>query len=192
MIAAAEWASARKGSSALHSISCNGCTGIGVYRLKTEWERGWQAPGGKNVAMSLQISSAGRVCFCEYSGPITSNMVVSLLSHLKHVRSTKSESVLLLLQLDSAAARSISRGLGPFLGALPVLWDCCLEFIVVLEGGGAQNPLNRILCTRPLAQSLRCCESLDEAFSHAQSLFPHDVLELQRRRLLGKAMLIGA
>lgn len=145
--------------------------------------------------MSACISSSGRVCLCEYRGPVDSAMVVSLLSHLKRAREVESECVLLVLELDLAATRSIARGVGPFLGALPVLRDCCLEVVVATETSSVvARQLKRMLeagsdpCSCQSAKMPRCYESLDEAFTYIRPLFPHNVLELERRRLRGRAL----
>jgi hypothetical protein len=142
--------------------------------------------------MSQPISAAGRVCICEWSGPVTVTMVVSLLSHLKRMRETQDRPLLLVLNLREASASSIVRSPNPFQNALPALWAFCQEIVIANEGGQAMiSQLRRALCgssTTPaalLARPICFFEAVDEAFGHAQGVFPHDVLELQRQRILG-------
>ncbi len=74
--------------------------------------------------MNASISTSGRVCLCEWSGPVTVTMVVPLLSHLKQVESVVG-AVVLILNIRPSSAISIMSRSSTFLDVLPVLWAYC-------------------------------------------------------------------
>ncbi|HMA95522.1 MAG TPA: hypothetical protein VKP30_22690 [Polyangiaceae bacterium] len=140
--------------------------------------------------MSLPIASVGRVCLCEWSGPVTVSMVIGLLAELKRLQERENGKVLLVLHLRDNSARSILHQSSTFSDVLPALWACCQEIAVACRAEGALlTHLRRALCgsaSIPVTgaiRSLNFFELLDEALDHAKGVFPHDVLEMQRRRL---------
>lgn len=140
--------------------------------------------------MSPSITISGRVCLCEWSGPVTITMVVSLLSQLKHAQEVQGEGSVLILNLSPSSAKDITKRSTVFIDVLPALLAYCQEVVMACEGeSGLLEQLRRCLCcsaTTPLVTFLRPLiffELLDDAFTHAQGLFPHDVLELRRQRI---------
>lgn len=140
--------------------------------------------------MEASISTVGRVCLCEWSGPVTVTMVVALLSRLKQVAENHGGAVVLILHLHASSAKSIMKRSSTFLDVLPALWAYCQEVVIACQGQeGILDQLRRCLCgsastpIATLAKPLCFFELLDDAFTHAQGVFPHDVLELQRQRL---------
>jgi hypothetical protein len=117
-------------------------------------------------------------------------MVVSLLSHLKQSRERHGEAVVLILHLRPVSAQSIMKRSSTFVDVLPTLWAYCQEVVIVCQGEhGILDQLRRSLCgsvstpVASLAHPLSFFELLDDAFTHAQGVFPHDVLELRRQRI---------
>ena len=188
------------------------------------------------MSTNASISTSGHVCLCEWSGPVTVTMVVSLLSHLQqptvlnrplaaelpmalphhgdapapcvtrprsHLATctTQSESppkqagddaaaTVLVINLHPSSARCILSRSSTFADVLPALWAYCQEIIIACQDEqGLINHLRRALCgsastpIATLARPLVFFELLDEAFDHAQGVYPHDVLELRRRRI---------
>ena len=140
--------------------------------------------------MTTSIATVGRVCLCEWSGPVTVTMVVALLSRLRRSERCASDKLVLVLCMRDTSARSIMQRSSTFLDVLPALWAYCQEVIIACQGEeGVLDQLRRALCgssslpVATLARPLSFFELLDDAFAHAQGLFPHDVLELRRRRL---------
>jgi hypothetical protein len=140
--------------------------------------------------MNEPISTAGRVCLCEWSGPVSVTMVVSLLSTLKQLDATHQEPNVLILLLKPSSAKSIIKSACSFVDALPALCACCQEITVVCkDDAGTLVQLRRALCGSqaiPLgmvSRQLGFFELLDDAFTYVQESFPHDVLELRRRRI---------
>lgn len=140
--------------------------------------------------MNQSIAIAGRVCLCEWSGPVSVAMVVSLLSQLKRVRQGHGGACILILHMHPSSATSIMKCSSTFLDVMPALWSHCQEIIVVCQGEtGILDQLRRTLCgstSTPismLARPLGFFELLDEAFAHVQGVYPHDALEIRRRRL---------
>lgn len=148
--------------------------------------------------MSLPITSVGRVCLCEWSGPVTVSMVLGLLAELKRLQDRENGRLLLVLHLRDNSARSILHQSSTFSDVLPALWACCQEIAVACRAEGAVlTHLRRALCgsaSIPITgavRSLSFFERLDEAFDHCKDVFPHDVLEMQRRRLRSGSWPIG-
>jgi hypothetical protein len=139
--------------------------------------------------MNQPISNAGRVCLCEWSGPVTVAMMVTLLSHVKRLRVTENEPLLLILKATAPAARSMYRHSSPFLGGLPAVLGCCQEIALVCDNPGIVRNLgfavhDALSTSVPSAQkSVIYLGLLDDAFTYAQNTFPHEVLELRRRRI---------
>ena len=176
--------------------------------------------------MNASISTFGHVCLCEWSGPVTVTMVVSLLSQLQRgpAASDKtsvaalpvalprripgwshpatcntqpvvpvklpSDETLLILNLHPSSARCILSRASTFPDVLPALWAYCQEIIIACQGEeGLIDHLRRALCgsastpISTLARPLVFFELLDEAFDHAQGVYPHEVLELRRQRI---------
>lgn len=140
--------------------------------------------------MNTSIATVGRVCLCEWTGPVTVTMVASLLSSLKRAVQTHGGSFILILHLHASSAMSIMNRSSTFLDVLPALWAYCQEVVIVCQGQeGVLEQLRRCLCgsastpIATLAKPLCFFELLDDAFAHAQGVFPHDVLELRRQRL---------
>src|SRR5512133_2017023 len=140
--------------------------------------------------MSLPITSVGRVCLCEWSGPVTVSMVIGLLAELKRLQVRETGRVLLVLHLRDNSARSILHQSSTFSDVLPALWACCQEIAVACRAEGAVlTHLRRALrgsASMPIGagtRSLNFFELLDEAFDHSKDVFPHAVLDMQRRRL---------
>ncbi|HMA96464.1 MAG TPA: hypothetical protein VKP30_27450 [Polyangiaceae bacterium] len=140
--------------------------------------------------MSLPITSVGRVCLCEWSGPVTVSMVIGLLAELKRLRERENGKLLLVLHLRENSARTILHQSSTFSDVLPALWTCCQEVAVACRAEGmVLTHLRRALCgsasmqITALARPLNFFELLDEAFDRGKDVFPHDVLEMQRRRL---------
>lgn len=140
--------------------------------------------------MTTSIATVGRVCLCEWAGPVTVTMVVSLLSNLKQETTCHGEPVVLMLHLRPSSAKSIMKRSSTFLDVMPALWAYCREVVIVCQGeDGTLEQLRRSLCgsastpIASLARPLSFFELLDEGFSHAQGVFPHDVLEMRRQRI---------
>ncbi|MGE5784281.1 MAG: hypothetical protein ACM3ZE_06805 [Myxococcales bacterium] len=140
--------------------------------------------------MSLPITSVGGVCLCEWSGPVTVSMVIGLLAELKRIQERENGKLLLVLHLRDNSARSILHQSSTFSDALPALWACCREIAVACRAEGTVlTHLRRALCgsaSMPigaLARPLNFFELLEEAFDRSKDVFPHEVLEMQRRRL---------
>lgn len=138
--------------------------------------------------MSQPITTVGRVCLCEWTGPVTATRVVTLLSQVKYVQ--ERDLLVLVLSLDEIATRSIVYGSSSFLGALPALWSHCQEVVIACPAERSLlHQLRQGLCgpaSTPLAlvsTPLHFHDALEGALRHAQELSPHDVLELQRLRL---------
>lgn len=140
--------------------------------------------------MNTSIATVGRVCLCEWSGPVTVTMMVSLLSHLKQTEKNHGESVVLILHLHESSAKAIMKRSSSFLDVLPALWAYCQEVVIACQGeSGILDRLRRHLCgsvstpVATLARPLSFFELLDDALEHVQGVHPHDVLELRRRKL---------
>lgn len=140
--------------------------------------------------MSQPITMVGRVCLCEWTGPVAATLVVALLSQVKCVQERERHLLVLVLCLDESAARSVVHGSSSFLGALPALWSHCQEVVIACPAERSlRHQLRQGLCgpaSTPLAlvsTPLHFYEALEGALRHAQELSPHDVLELQRLRL---------
>jgi hypothetical protein len=139
--------------------------------------------------MNLPISNAGRVCLCEWSGPVTVTMMVLLLSHLKRLRVTENGPLLGILYVQLPAARSMTRHTSPFLNGLPAILGCCQEVAIVCDDVDTVNALSHavhdaLASSVPSAQkSIVYLGQLDDAFTYLQNIFPHEVLELRRRRI---------
>jgi len=117
-------------------------------------------------------------------------MVVALLSQVKHAQKREQATVLLILALHDSSARNITLHSSSFADVLPALWAYCFEIAIACNGEeGLVDQLKRTLCTSlaspgiSLVRPLRFFENLDEAIDHAKNTLPHDVLEMQRRRL---------
>jgi len=117
-------------------------------------------------------------------------MVIGLLAELKRLQEREKGKLLLVLHLRENSARSILHQSSTFSDVLPALWACCQEIAVACRAEGAVlTHLRRALCgssSMPItavARPLNFFELLDEAFDHSKDVFPHDVLEMQRRRL---------
>jgi hypothetical protein len=144
--------------------------------------------------MNEAISTAGRVCLCEWSGPVSVTMVVSLLSTLKQLANTKGGSLVLLLYLDPLSAKGITKSARAFIDVFPALSAYCQEVVLVChDDAGTLGQLRRALCGSQAAylgapsRPLSFFGLLDDAFTHVQHVFPHDALELRRRRLRNSA-----
>lgn len=140
--------------------------------------------------MTTSIATVGRICLCEWAGPVTVTMVVSLLSNLKQVEDCHGKPVVLILHLSPSSAKSIMKRSSTFLDVIPALWAYCREVVIACQGeDGILEQLRRCLCgsastpLASLARPLGFFELLDDAFTHAQGAFPHDVLELRRQRI---------
>jgi hypothetical protein len=117
-------------------------------------------------------------------------MMVSLLGHLKSVEPDQGGSLLLIINMQPVSAASIMKRTSAFVDVLPALWAHCQEVIVVCQGrDGILDQLRRMLCgsvstpISSLAKPLNFFELLDDAFTHAQGVLPHDVLALRRQRI---------
>jgi hypothetical protein len=117
-------------------------------------------------------------------------MVVSLLSLLKQLEESRGGPSILILHLKASSAVSIMKRSSTFQDVMPALWAYSQEVMMVChDDAGTLGQLRRALCgsqsapmgslTRPLS----FFSLLDDAFTHAQETFPHDVLELRRLRL---------
>jgi hypothetical protein len=140
--------------------------------------------------MDQPISSAGRVCHCEWTKTVTATMVFALLSQLKRQNSANQTPLLLMLNLHPASLASLAHHANPFFVVIPALLDCCCEIVIAADGDSATlNTLRRHLLrsspspTPAIARSIRVFPTVQEAFTHAQSVFPHDVIELRRKNL---------
>lgn len=145
---------------------------------------------GVLCTMSSAISASGRVCLCEWSGPITVAMVVSLLGFLKSAEAKQRSRLLLIVTMRPSSAASVLKRSTSFVDALPALWAYCQEIAIVCQGeDGLLQQLRRTLCgsvstpVATLAKPLNFFELLDDAFTHAQGVVPHDVLELRKQRI---------
>jgi hypothetical protein len=117
-------------------------------------------------------------------------MVVQLLAQLKQTEERHGEAVVLILHLRPSSAKDIMKRSSTFLDVLPALWAYCREVVIVCQGEpGILEQLRRSLCgsmstsVGTLAHPLSFFELLDDAFTHAQGIFPHEVLELRRQRI---------
>jgi hypothetical protein len=140
--------------------------------------------------MYPRVSTAGRVCLCEWSGPVTVTMVVSLLSQLQQLSAPHRGTAVLILHVAAPSARSIMRRSSTFLDVMPTLWAYCQEIIVACPGESRTlDQLRRALCgsaSMPIAGAVRpftFFEHLDDALTYAQDDAPHEILELRRQRL---------
>lgn len=148
--------------------------------------------------MNASISASGRVCLCEWSGPVTVTMMVSLLSHLKQGERNH-EALALIFAIHPTSAKSIMSRSSTFVDVMPALWAYCQEVVIACQGeSGILDQLRRHLCgststpVATLARPLSFFELLDDAFKHAEGVFPHDVLELRRQRLRSGTWAVGA
>lgn len=148
--------------------------------------------------MNTSISTSGRVCLCEWSGPVSFTMVVSLLSHLKQTKKRYGEGVILILHLRPPSALSILKRSSTFVDVMPALWAYCQEVVFVCQGErGLLDQLRRSLCgsvstpVAALAHPFSFFELLDEAFKHVQGVFPHDILEMRRQRIRSGARIVA-
>lgn len=140
--------------------------------------------------MNTSTSTVGKVCLCEWSGPVTVTMVVSLLSELKLLEAKQKGSLALILRVNGVAARSISQRSSAFPDVFPALWTYCREIVMVCEDSeGSVEQLRRTLCgsastpVASLARPLVFFELFEDALNHVQGVHPHDVLEMRRTRL---------
>lgn len=146
--------------------------------------------------MNHPISTVGRVCLCEWSGPVTVTMIVSLLSRLKRIRETADSSVLLILHASPVSSKSMSRSSSPFLNGLPAVMASCHEVLVVTDDNSIE-PLRKATLDALVSSSSQNNKQvhffalLDGAFMHAQSTFPHEVLELRRQRIRSGTWVTG-
>lgn len=146
-------------------------------------------PEGVAVSTNPSIPTAGHVCLCEWSGPVTVAMVVALLSQLKQVQGDL-DALVLILNIRESSAKSIMHRSSTFIYVLPALWAYCQEIVIACQGENALlDQVRRHLCgststpEATLARPLSFFELLDDAFSHVEGVYPHDVLELRRQRL---------
>ena len=139
--------------------------------------------------MNQPISNAGRVCLCEWSGPVTVAMMVLLLSHLRRFRATENSRLLLILKVTAPSAKSMAQNVNPFLDGLPAILACCQEVALVCDDLDTVSTLRQAVhdalkTSVPAAQkSVVYLGLLDDAFMYVQNAFPHEVLELRRRRI---------
>jgi hypothetical protein len=142
------------------------------------------------MSSSIPISSSGRVCLCEWSGPVSVSMMVSLLGYLKQAHHERSAALVLVLHLRPSSAKSIMTTSSSFTDVMPALWAYCKEVVIACQGEtGLLDQLRRTLCgsvSAPIAtlpHPVNFFELIDDAFTHVQELFPHNVLELRRQRI---------
>jgi hypothetical protein len=112
-------------------------------------------------------------------------MIVSLLSQLKRTRETESGLLLLMLLVTAVSGKSMARSNNAFLGGLPAIMDCCKELIIICDSDGTKQ-IGRTVSnqlTSSCQKTVHVFALLDDAFTHAQNEFPHEVLELRRRRI---------
>jgi hypothetical protein len=138
--------------------------------------------------MSISISISGRVCLCEWSGPVTVAMIISLLSRLKKARESQGAPLLLVLNVNPSAARSLLRSPCAFLNTLPAIMDGCYEILVASDEDNAY-PLGKsiratlALSTAKRTKSVQSFALLDDALIRAQTTLPHEVIELRCQRI---------
>ena len=96
--------------------------------------------------MNTPISSVGRVCLCELSGPVTVTMIVALLSNLKRVREAEDGPVLLLLHASAVSARSMALPTCSFLNGLPAILASYQEILIVTDDANVEPLRNATHC----------------------------------------------
>ena len=139
--------------------------------------------------MSATISTSGRVCLSEWTGPVTVTMMVALLSVVRRLRATEERPLLLLLRVNVPAAKvwhamevRSSRYFQHFLGFATK----SRSFVTIKRHFGA---IRRVVTdagvplTRALNKPVSFFDLLDEAFKYSLDAFPHEILELRRRRI---------
>ena len=145
--------------------------------------------------MCAAISTSGRVCLCEWTGPVTVTMMVALLSVVRRLRATEEKPLLLLLRVNVPAAKSLAHNGSSFLSILPALFDFCHEVAIICDDNEAIGAIRRVLTAAgtPLLPALHkpvgFFDLLDEAFTYNLDSFPHEILELPRRRIRSGAWL---
>jgi hypothetical protein len=140
--------------------------------------------------MNGSVQIAGRVCLCEWDGSVAASTVATLLSQLREVEEVEGEPCILIINVSLSSAKSIATRANTFQDVMPALWAHSQEILVAFEGPtSALEQLRRAL-SKPssardatMVHSLRFFTLLDEAFSHTQANFPHEALELRRRRI---------
>ncbi|MGC4069467.1 MAG: hypothetical protein QM784_33405 [Polyangiaceae bacterium] len=145
---------------------------------------------GVDCAMNGSVQIVGRVCLCEWEGAVSASTVATLLSQLREVDEFEGEPCILIINVSLSSAKSIATRASTFQDVMPALWAHCQEILVAFEGpasalGQLCRALSKPSATRDAAtaHSLRFFTLLDEAFSHTQASFPHEALELRRRRI---------
>ncbi|HMA95530.1 MAG TPA: hypothetical protein VKP30_22730 [Polyangiaceae bacterium] len=134
--------------------------------------------------------TSSHVCLCEWSGPVTVTMVVALLSQLKQAEEGCGAASVLILTVGPSSAKSIVHRSSTFVDVLPALWAYCQEIVIACQDEhGMLDQLRRCLCgssstlIATLARPLTFFELVDSAFTYVEGVYPHDMLELKRRRL---------
>lgn len=146
--------------------------------------------------MNHPTSTVGRVCLCEWAGPVSVAMIVGLLSHLKRTRDAEGASLLLIIHASAASLRCMARPSSPFLSGLPALMGSCHELMVVSSDNALPDLAREQHVVMPphyqSSKRVLFYALLDDAFKEAQESFPHEVLELRRQRIRSGAWLPAA
>ena len=128
----------------------------------------------------------GQVCLAEWLAPLVVEHVVNLLVDLREARQGLRAPPLLVL----TAGPAVFAAEAPFeiiRTALPALIDCCSGLFVVLDSQDRRAQAVRELFAGrrdgPARPAVRLFSSVDDALVAAQSVAPHDALEVQRLNL---------
>ena len=138
--------------------------------------------------MGSSYSMSGRLCYCEWSGAVSVDMVASLLTLLKRAHEREQIALVLLVRLDAAAARTIIRPTCPFLDVLPFIGATCEELVIAADAAeGAVAQLRRALCgsaatpISPGSRHIHLTATLEHAFQLLERFAALDALDLQIR-----------
>ena len=138
--------------------------------------------------MRFCISASGRACLNDWERPLAVADVLNLLLALKRAHARAGVPVIFILVIRDTIPAPGSFLINCLQATVPAILDCCEHLIVVIEGSAPDRALlrNAFKTTRRTPgkhAQLQIFDSLSTAFTHAQHLAPHDVLELQGQLL---------
>ena len=138
--------------------------------------------------MSFSSSASGCACLNDWDRQLTVNHILNLLLDLKRALTVAGSPVILILVVRESVPAPEDYLINCLRATLPALLDCCEQLLIVVEGSASdRTPIRAAFQTtrRTAARQTppRIFDSLSAAFTHAQTLAPHDVLELQRQAM---------
>lgn len=137
---------------------------------------------------SFLISASGRACLNNWAQPLTVSDILNLLLDLKRAVAIAGDPVILLAVIRESVPAPANFLINCLQATVPAILDCCDELVIVVEGVDIDRaPLRNAFATNRRTVTKQkpphLFDSLSAAFTHAQHLAPHDVLELQRQLL---------